>query len=109
MDYIARAEWQRHASWAQFLASRGPGRLVLLTSRGNLAYHRFAFRADDTLVLGRETAGVPQAVHDAADARLAVPMRAGARSLNVTLAAAIVLGEALRQTGLLPEDAKGEV
>jgi tRNA (cytidine/uridine-2'-O-)-methyltransferase len=108
MDYIARAEWRRHASWARFLASRGPGRLVLLTIRGDLAYHRFAFRADDTLVLGRETAGVPQAVHDAADARLTVPMRAGARSLNVTLAAAIVLGEALRQTGLLPEEAKGE-
>lgn len=106
MDYIAQALWLRHASWARFLASRGPGRLVLLTTRGDLPYHRFDFRADDTLLLGRETAGVPQAVHDAADARLAVPMRRGARSLNVALAAAIVLGEALRQTGLLP--AEGE-
>jgi tRNA (cytidine/uridine-2'-O-)-methyltransferase len=103
MDYIARAAWTRHESWARYCESRGPGRLVLLTTEGDLAYHRYAFRADDTLLLGRETAGVPQAVHGAADARLAVPMVAGARSLNVALAAATVLGEALRQTGLLPK------
>ncbi len=103
MDYIARAQWRRHESWARYLAARGPGRLVLLTTRGDLDYHRFPFRADDTLLLGRETAGVPQPVHDAADARVKVPMAPGARSLNVALAAAMVLGEALRQTGLFPE------
>src|SRR6266849_4732023 len=69
-----------------------------------LADHRFAFRADDTLLLGRETAGVPDAVHQAADARLRVPMRPGLRSLNVALAAALVLGEALRQTGQFPTE-----
>jgi tRNA (cytidine/uridine-2'-O-)-methyltransferase len=101
MDYIAQAEWTRHVSWARFRAARGPGRLVLLTTQGTVPYHRFAFRADDTLLVGRESAGVPQAVHDAADARILVPMRPGARSLNVALAAALVLGEALRQVGAL--------
>ena len=105
MDYIARAQWARHESWARYIAARGPGRLVLLTTAGDLAYHRFAFRADDTLLLGRETAGVPPEIHQAADARLRVPMAPGARSLNVALAAALVLGEALRQTGLIPEGA----
>jgi len=103
MDYIAQAQWRRHESWARYLAARGPGRLILLTTSGESAYHRFAFRADDTLLLGRETAGVPQPVHDAADARIKVPMAPGARSLNLALAAALVLGEALRQTGLFPE------
>jgi len=105
MDYIARAQWARHESWARYIAARGPGRLVLLTTAGDLAYHRFAFRSDDTLLLGRETAGVPPEIHQAADARLRVPMAPGARSLNVALAAALVLGEALRQTGLIPEGA----
>jgi tRNA (cytidine/uridine-2'-O-)-methyltransferase len=102
MDYIAQADWARHGSWERFLSARGPGRLVLLTTAGDVAYHRFAFAADDTLLLGRESAGAPASVHGAADARLRVPLREGARSLNVALAAAIVLGEALRQTGLYP-------
>jgi tRNA (cytidine/uridine-2'-O-)-methyltransferase len=102
MDYIARADWARHGSWERFLAARGPGRLVLLTTSGDVAYHRFAFAPDDTLLVGRESAGAPVAVHGAADARLKVPLRHGTRSLNVALAAAIVLGEALRQTGLYP-------
>ncbi|HXQ53163.1 MAG TPA: tRNA (cytidine(34)-2'-O)-methyltransferase [Stellaceae bacterium] len=107
LDYIARADWTRHGSWERYLAARGKGRLVLLTTGGDLAYHCFAFAPDDTLVLGRESAGAPDAVHRAADARLKVPMRTGARSLNVALAAAIVLGEALRQTGLLPGETEG--
>ena len=77
--------------------------MILLTTRGSLPYHRFVFAPDDILLLGRESAGVPDEVHAASDARLRVPMRQGVRSLNVALAAAIVLGEALRQTGLLPE------
>jgi tRNA (cytidine/uridine-2'-O-)-methyltransferase len=97
MDYLELAACTRHASWTHYLGARA-GRLLLLTSRGNVAYHRFAFRPDDTLLLGRESAGVPEAVHVCADARLTVPMRPGARSLNVALAAALVLGEALRQT-----------
>jgi len=103
LDYLARAVLARHASWARFLAARPPGRLLLLTTHGDAAYHRFAYRADDTLLLGRETAGASPAVHAAADARLRVPLKPGLRSLNVALAAALVLGEALRQTGLLPE------
>jgi len=103
MDYLALAEWRRHASWDSFLAERR-GRLVLLTTKGSERYDRFAFAAGDTLLLGRESAGAPEEVHRAADARLRVPLRPGARSLNVALAAAIVLGEALRQTQLLPED-----
>ena len=101
MDYLELAACTRHGSWERYLADRGAGRLLLLTSRGDVAYHRFAFRADDTLLLGRESAGAPEAVHARADARLVVPMRPGARSLNVALAAALVLGEALRQTGTL--------
>jgi len=99
MDYLDALDWRRYRSWQVFLAAQPPGsRLVLLTTRGTLAYHRFMFRADDTLLLGRESAGVPDEVHARADARLVVPMRKGLRSLNVALAAAMVLGEALRQT-----------
>jgi len=106
MDYLDRVEVLRHGSWARFRAARGPGRLVLLTTRGSLAYHRFAFAPDDTLLLGQETGGVPDEVHGIADARLFVPLRRGLRSINVALAASIVLGEALRQTGQFPEDTK---
>jgi tRNA (cytidine/uridine-2'-O-)-methyltransferase len=105
MDYLDRVALTRHASWAKFQAAREPGRLVLLTTRGMIPYHRFAFRADDTLLFGRESSGVPEAVHETAAARLAIPVRPGLRSLNVALAAAMVLGEALRQTGLLPGEA----
>jgi tRNA (cytidine/uridine-2'-O-)-methyltransferase len=104
MDYLDHVEVARHASWTRFMAARQQGRLVLLTTQGPTQYHRFAFRADDILLLGRESAGVPAAVHAAADARLRVPMRQGMRSLNVALAAALVLGEALRQTGQWPEE-----
>jgi tRNA (cytidine/uridine-2'-O-)-methyltransferase len=110
MDYLALAALQRHSSWEAFQADRaregGPnqtkGRLILLTTRAAQPYAGFAFAPGDTLLVGRESAGVPQAVHDAADARLLIPMQAGARSLNVALAAAMVLGEALRQCNLFP-------
>jgi tRNA (cytidine/uridine-2'-O-)-methyltransferase len=102
MDYLGSADWRRHASWAAFRRDRAPGRLVLLTTRGETPHHRFAFRADDTLVLGRESAGVTEEVFEACDSRVRVPMRPGLRSLNVALAAAIVLGEALRQTEGFP-------
>lgn len=102
MDYLARVEVARHASWTAFRQSR-PGRLVLLSTKARLPYHRFAFACDDVLLLGRETAGVPPEVADAVDASVLIPMRPGLRSLNVALAASLVLGEALRQTALLPE------
>jgi tRNA (cytidine/uridine-2'-O-)-methyltransferase len=104
MDYLELAMLQRHDSWDAFRA-QARGRLILLTTRGDLAYDRFRFRADDTLLLGRESAGVPEAVHRAADARLRIPLRAEARSLNMALAAAMVLGEALRQTEQFPGEA----
>lgn len=102
MDYLDAVELRRHASWEAYLGSRPAGRLVLLTTRGRTSYADFAFRPDDRLLLGRETAGVPDPVHAAAEARLVVPMQPGLRSLNVALAGAIVLAEALRQTGGLP-------
>ena len=106
MDYLAAAELCRHGSWDAFVA-RPHGRLVLLTTRATVPYYRFAFRPDDTLLLGRESAGVPDAVHRAVDARLVIPLRPALRSLNVALAAAIVLGEALRQLEAFPGEVAG--
>jgi tRNA (cytidine/uridine-2'-O-)-methyltransferase len=104
MDYIAHVEIARHADWPAFLAQR-PGRLVLLTTKADVRLHDFAFAPGDVLLFGRESAGVPPEVHDRADARIAIPMRAGLRSLNLAMSAAIALTEALRQTGGLPGDA----
>jgi tRNA (cytidine/uridine-2'-O-)-methyltransferase len=103
LDYAALAEVNRHASWERFVADRDPvSRLVLLTTAGSERLGRFCFASDDTILLGRESAGVPPEVHAAAAARVVVPLRAGARSLNVAQAGAIALFEALRQTGMLP-------
>ena len=102
MDYRELAAVRRHDSWEAFLAERAPGRLLLLTTQGAEPYQDFAFREGDTLLFGRESAGVPDDVHQCADARLLIPMMPQARSLNVALSAAIVLGEALRQTQSLP-------
>lgn len=101
MDYLDNVEMTRHDSWDAYLA-QSRGRLVLLTTQGETAYTRFAYRSDDTLLLGRESAGVPDHVHDAVDARIVIPMAPGARSLNVAVAAAMALGEALRQTDGFP-------
>ena len=102
MDYLDQAAVTRHASWSVFLQNRAPGRIVLLTTKSSEPYTAFTFRPDDTLLLGRESAGVPDCVHEAATHRLRIPMRPGLRSLNVALAAAMVLGEALRQTKGFP-------
>lgn len=99
MDYLELAAATRHASWEAF---RPEGRLVLLTTKASECYAGFAFRPDDVLLVGRESAGVPDEVHAAAAARLRIPMRQGLRSINVAQAAAMVLGEALRQTGGFP-------
>ncbi|WP_421996479.1 tRNA (cytidine(34)-2'-O)-methyltransferase [Reyranella sp.] len=98
MDYFDRATLVRHASWAAFRRDRAPGRLVLLTTLGAVPFPDVAFRPDDTLLVGRESAGVPAEVHEAADLRLRIPLQPGVRSLNVALAAAMVVSEALRQT-----------
>jgi tRNA (cytidine/uridine-2'-O-)-methyltransferase len=97
MDYLDRVDMTRHGSWDAYRRAAA-GRLVLLTTKGGTCYTDFAFRRGDNIVLGRESAGVPEAVHEAADARLRIPMQGGARSINVALAAAMVLSEALRQT-----------
>ncbi len=106
MDYLEAVEMVRHRSWRAYRAMAGdaaPGRLVLLTTRAPTRYTDFAFQSGDSLLLGRESAGVPEAVRTEADAHLLIPMQIGIRSLNVALAAAMVLGEALRQTDLFPK------
>ena len=101
MDYLDAVSVSRHDSFEAFERARHAAsrRLVLLTTRAAQAYCDFAFRADDILLVGRESAGVPDVVHAAADARLCVPMRPPLRSLNVAVAAAIVMGECRRQIG----------
>ncbi|MFP4537546.1 MAG: tRNA (cytidine(34)-2'-O)-methyltransferase [Dichotomicrobium sp.] len=104
LDYLQHVAIERHASFEAFrddMRARD-ARLILLTRYAGTAYCDFAFHERDVLLLGRESAGVPDTVHQAADARVTVPMRAGLRSLNVAVAAAMVLGEALRQTGGFP-------
>lgn len=105
LDYWQHARWVRHMDFAAFEAARLAGwrRLVLLSTRGEHLYHRVVFRPDDILMLGRESTGVPEAVHARADLRVRIPMQPGLRSLNLATAAAIGLAEALRQTGGLVE------
>lgn len=98
MDYINSLTLARHCSYERFRNNAGTRRIILLTTKGEMAYTRFEFRPDDILMMGRESAGVPDDVHDGADARIIIPMQTGMRSLNVINAAAMVLGEALRQT-----------
>ena len=113
MDYLDRVSIVRHASWDAFdswrkiSAGQSAGldhaaRLVLFTTRGSVSYLEHAFRRDDVLMFGRESAGVPDHIHAAADARLVIPIRPGMRSLNVAAACAMALGEAMRQTGFPP-------
>jgi len=105
LDYAALAEVVRHPSWTAFLAARAAdSRLVLMTTSGSVALDRFAFAPTDTILLGRESAGVPDGVHAAVDARVVIRLRRAARSLNVAQAGAIALYEALRQTGGLPTE-----
>lgn len=101
LDYGPLGTVQRHASWTEFLAApeRAEGRLVLMTTKGAQPYLQFAFAPGDTLLMGRESAGAPDEVHAAAHARLFIPIRPETRSLNIATAAAMTLGEALRQTG----------
>jgi len=101
MDYVELADVLQHASWEAFLAAR-LGRIVLMTTKARLTYTEFSFCDSDIILLGRESAGVPDKIHEAADARVRVPLRSGLRSLNVAMTAAMTLGEALRQTGQWP-------
>jgi tRNA (cytidine/uridine-2'-O-)-methyltransferase len=101
MDYLAQAEVRRAADWSSFRAEKSGQRLVLLTTRATQSHLDFRFRAGDVLLLGRESAGVPDEVHEACDG-IRIPMKPGLRSLNVAMAAAIVTGDALRQLGGYP-------
>ncbi len=104
LDYLQHVTIDRHPSFEAFKADmRGQGaRVVLLTRHAGQSYVDFAFGPRDVLLLGRESAGVPDTVHFAADARITIPMREHLRSLNVAVAAAMVLGEGLRQTNSFP-------
>ena len=106
MDYLDRLDLTDHASWQSFQKSRAAaangGRLVVLTTKAETDYAQFSFLPDDILLAGRESAGVPDDVHAAADARLRIPMAPGMRSLNVAAAMSMVLGEALRQMDGFP-------
>ena len=99
MDYFHHLELARYQSWPDFLARRQPGRIVLMTTAGDTVFPDVRFEAGDILVFGRESAGVPAEVHGAANLRVRIPLAAGLRSLNVATSAAMILGEALRQTG----------
>ena len=109
MDYLDHATLVRHVGWSAFTASvEADGRrIVLATTAGDLPYAEFPFAPGDVILLGRESAGVPPEVHARADARVVVPMLPGRRSLNVALAGAMILGEALRRTERFPR--AGEV
>lgn len=102
MDYIDHVAIMRHVSFDKFQMWHGgierKPRLILLTTKSDMAYTNFCFMPEDILMVGRETVGVPSDVHGYADARITIPMRPPMRSLNVAVAAAMVLGEALRQT-----------
>jgi tRNA (cytidine/uridine-2'-O-)-methyltransferase len=97
LDYMPKAQVTRHDSWQAFRVTI-QGRMILASTKAHTPYTGFAFRPDDTLLMGQETAGVPDAVHAAADAAVLIPMQASTRSLNVALAAGMILGEMLRQT-----------
>ncbi len=105
LDYLDIASIRRSASWADFMLEIEGRRLLLLTTKSALPYCDFSYQPNDILLLGRESAGVPDHVHAAARERLTIPMQPGTRSLNVALACAMVAGEALRQTAGRPTTA----
>ena len=102
MDYLEHAEIIRHNSYEAFRKATANNRVVLLTTQADGPYTEFSFEKQDILLLGRESAGVPNTVHQDANARITIPMKRGIRSLNVAVSAAMVLGEALRQSGGFP-------
>lgn len=104
LDYLDHVDLVRHSDWEAFrsLVKLPSRRLVLLTTKADITHADFRFEPNDTLMLGRESAGVPDVVHAAVDARVKIPLREGLRSLNIAVAGALVLGEALRQTGQFP-------
>ncbi len=102
MDYIDLSMISRHKSWDYFLDNIGSSRIILMTTKGSQAYTDVSYQPDDIILMGRESAGVPDDVHQRADKRVIIPMTPETRSLNVALSASMVLGEALRQTNMFP-------
>lgn len=104
LDYGPLTHMTRHGSWEAFLAApeRQEGRLLLFTTKASAPFHKFSFRPGDTLLFGNESRGAPPEVHDTAFARLTIPLRPEARSMNLATTAAMALGEALRQTDGFP-------
>lgn len=102
MDYIDHVTVVRHAGFDAFRATIGPARLVLFSTKSAESAYDFAFRPDDVLLFGKESAGVPEAVAQACTARIRLPMRPAVRSMNLATSAALALGEGLRQTATLP-------
>lgn len=102
MDYIDHVEIARHVGFEAFRRSIGDRRLLLFTTKGSQSAYEFSFQAEDVLLFGKESAGVPPGVAEACDARLRIPVRPEVRSLNLATSAALALGEALRQTGAMP-------
>ncbi len=107
MDYLKLVKYRRHHSWEHFLQYRSEhpeeyGRIVLLTTHASEPYYDFEFQPNDIILMGRESAGVPEEVHQTADARLLIPMNANARSINVAVSAVMVVGECLRQINGFP-------
>ncbi len=100
MDYLSAVSLTRHVNWLQFDAWRREHgrRLVLATTKSPEPYTQFAYRDDDILLFGRESAGVPDHVHDVVEGRILIPMQEGQRSINVAMSAAMIAGEAMRQT-----------
>ena len=103
MDYIDHVQVTRHVDWNEFHASIGTARLVLLTTKSSVSAYAFAFRPDDILLFGKESAGAPAHVHAACAGRIRLPMRAEVRSMNLAMSAGLAVAEALRQTSALPE------
>ena len=107
MDYLDMVRYRRHHSWEHFLQYRAEhpeeyGRIVLLTTHASEPYYNFEFRPNDIILMGRESAGVTEEVHQTADARLLIPMNHNARSINVAVSAVMVVGECLRQVNGFP-------
>jgi tRNA (cytidine/uridine-2'-O-)-methyltransferase len=102
MDYIDHVAVARHAGFDAFKSTLGSGRLILFTTKSRQSAYEFRFLADDILLFGKESAGVPTAIAEACDARVRIPMRPQVRSMNLAMSAALALGEALRQTASLP-------
>lgn len=102
MDYIDHVAIARHGSFEAFRSTAGQRRLVLFTTKSRQSAYGFDFSADDILLFGKESAGVPRSVWDSCDARVRIPMRPAVRSLNLAMTTALALGEALRQTSMLP-------